>query len=109
MPGLLPDIDPTPRRYVGWDRSRVDALKEDKTAAVTRAVAMYEGDIATLDESRAEAGLEPVGDEAGAMRKSEAAAEMAEEAAKPTGPESGADPNAPPEGDGEDGGDNADV
>jgi phage portal protein BeeE len=108
---LLPDIDPTLRRYAGWDRSRVDALKDDKTAAVTRAVAMYEGDIATLDESRAEAGLEPIGDEAGAMRKSEAAAEVAEELAEPMDPESETAPNAPPEDDAEDedGGDNADV
>lgn len=87
---LLPDIDSTPNRYVGWDRSRVDALRDDRDTAVTRAVQMYDGDVAKLNEARAEMGLGPVDDERGDQFKSQSRPE-------PIPPEPPDEPVAPPE------------
>lgn len=47
--------------YCEFNTGKVKALQEDRTAKVTRAVSMYGGRVAQLDESREEIGLDPVG------------------------------------------------
>jgi hypothetical protein len=50
-----------PAQYYGWDRSKVTALREDRTEAVNRAATMAGGKRWTsINEVRAEAGLPPV-------------------------------------------------
>lgn len=57
---LLPDFDRDVDHEVGWDRSGVRALQEDRLNEAKRVVALYDGGIITRGEAR-----EEVGEEAG--------------------------------------------
>jgi HK97 family phage portal protein len=62
---LGPDFGLPPGEKLAWDYSQVEALKEQRKDTVTVAVGGYQGGLMTLNEGRAEIGLEPVdfGDE----------------------------------------------
>jgi HK97 family phage portal protein len=60
---LLPDLGQT----FGFDVSKVDALSENADAITTRVVSVTSTDLVTLDEARAELGLDPLPNGEGTM------------------------------------------
>lgn len=55
---LLPD----PNEEAGFDVSDVDALRESQDAVATRTVSLVKADVPTINEARAEMGLDPLPD-----------------------------------------------
>lgn len=67
---LIPDFEKEPGLWsVEFDTNPIVALQEDRTEQISRAKTLWESGLGTLNESRAEAKLDPIEGEEGDKRK----------------------------------------
>lgn len=88
---LLPFFAESGADTCWWDRRDVEALREDRTARANRAITLYGGPVATLNEARGEYDLKPVQGGDATPIDEEAAQAEAQAAAAATAAQAAAD------------------